>query len=129
MRHYCVKPIEKVWKVTEFTRTWLSIKSIMSWAKSSASAGLEWFTLKEVARGAFQLEEFQMLEDPLVVNDKYRSVMKEVRIKLNMINFSSICIKNVKQCKLLCFTCYRRWKGMRRSRSHGSRWGKMWDWL
>ena len=38
--HYCAKPIEKAWKVTAFTHSWLSIKSIMSWAKSSASAGL-----------------------------------------------------------------------------------------
>ena len=50
----------------------------MSWAKSSASAGLGGFTPREVARGAFQLEEFQMLEDPLVVEDKYGPVVKEV---------------------------------------------------
>ena len=55
-----------------------------------------------------------MLEDPLVVNDKYRPVVKEVRIKLNIMNFSNICVEHVKQCKLLSFNCYRRWKGMRR---------------
>ena len=67
-----------------------------------------------MARGAFQLEEFQILEDPLVVDDKYRPVVKEVRIKLNIINFSNICVEHVKLCKLLCFNCYRRWKRMRR---------------
>ena len=55
-----------------------------------------------------------MLEDPLVVDDKYESVVKEVIIKLNIINFSNICIKHVEQCKQLCFNCYRRWKGKRR---------------
>ena len=85
----------------------------MSWAKSSASAGLGGFTPREAARGAFQLEEFQMMEDPLVVEDKYGPVVKEVRIKLNIINFMNICVKHVKQCKL-CIHCYRRWKGMRR---------------
>ena len=55
-----------------------------------------------------------MLEDPLVVDDKYGLVVKEVRVKLNIINFMNICVKHVKQCKLLCFNCYRRWKGMRR---------------
>ena len=55
-----------------------------------------------------------MLEDPLVVDDKYWLVMKEVRIKLNIINFSNICVEHVEQCKLLCINCYRRWKGMRR---------------
>ena len=113
MTHYCAKNIEKAWKVIAFTHPWLSIKSIMSWAKSSASAGLGGFTPREVARGVFQLEEFQMLENPLVVNDKYGLVVKEVRIKLN-INFSNICVKHVEQCKLLSFDCYRRWKGMRR---------------
>ena len=48
----------------------------MSWAKSSASAGLGRFTLREVARAAFQLEEFQMLEDPLVVEDKHGPVVR-----------------------------------------------------
>ena len=55
-----------------------------------------------------------MLEGPLVVNDKYRPVVKEVRIKLNIINFSNICVEHVEQCKVLCINCYRRWKGMRR---------------
>ena len=72
------------------------------------------FTPREVARGAFQLEEFQMMEDPLVVEDKYGPVVKEVRIKLNIINFMDIGVEHVKQCKLLCIHCYRRWKGMRR---------------
>ena len=72
----------------------------MSWAKSSASAGLGGFTPREVARGAFQLEKFQMLEDPLVVKDKYGLVVKEVRNKLNIINFINICVKHIKQCKL-----------------------------
>ena len=65
-------------------------------------------------KGAFQLEEFQMLEDPLVVDDKYGPVVKEVRVILNIINFINICVEHTKQCKLLCFNCYRRWKGMRR---------------
>ena len=86
----------------------------MSWAKSSASAGLGGFTPRKAARGAFQLEEFQMMEDPLVVKDKYELVVKEMRIKLNIINFINICVKYVEQCKLLCIHCYRRWKGMRR---------------
>ena len=113
--HYCTKPIEKAWKVTALTPSWLWIKnrSIMSWAKSSVSAGLGEFTPRKVARGAFQLEEFQMLENPLVVKDKYGPVVKEVRIKLN-INFINICVEHVEQCKLLCINCYRRWKGMRR---------------
>ena len=55
-----------------------------------------------------------MLEDPLVVDNKYAPVVKEVRIKLNIINFSNICVEHVEQCKLLSFNCYRRWKGMRR---------------
>ena len=86
----------------------------MSWAKSSASTGLGRFTPREVARGVFQLEEFQMLEETLVVNDKYGLVVKEVRIKLNIINFSNICVEHVEQCKLLCINSYKRWKGMRR---------------
>ena len=86
----------------------------MSCAKSSASAGLGGFTQRKAARGEFQLEEFQMLEDPLVVDDKYGLVVKEVRIKLNIINFINICVKHVKQCKVLCINCYRRWKGMRK---------------
>ena len=61
-----------------------------------------------MARGAFELEEFQMMEDPLVVEDKYWPVVKEVRIKLNIINFMNICAEHVKQCKLLCIYCYRR---------------------
>ena len=56
-----------------------------------------------------------MMEDPLVVEDKYGLVVKEVRIKwVNIINFMNICVKHVEQCKLLCIHCYRRWKGMRR---------------
>ena len=78
MMHECAKPLEKAWKVTAFTCLWFSINSIMSWAKSSASAGLGGFTLREAARGAFQLEEFQMPWDPLVVEDKYGLVVKEV---------------------------------------------------
>ena len=51
----------------------------MSWEKSSASTGLGGFTPREVARGGtFQLEEFQMMEDPLVVEEKYGLVVKEV---------------------------------------------------
>ena len=67
----------------------------MSWAKSSVSAGLGGFTPREVTRGPFQMEEFQMMEDPLVVKDKYGPVVKEVRIKLNIINFY----------QYLCQTC------------------------
>ena len=54
-------------------------------------------------KGAFQVEEFQMLEDLLVVNDKYGPVVKEVRIKSNIINFSNICVEHVEQCKLIKF--------------------------
>ena len=87
----------------------------MSWAKSSASAGLVGVYTEGSSRGgAFQLEEFQMLEDPLVVQDKYGPVVKEVRIKLNIINFINIFVEHVEQCKLLCINCYSRWKGMRR---------------
>ena len=105
--HCCRKPIEKAWKVTGSTCSWLLIRtrSIMSWVKSSASAGLGGFTLREAARGAFQLEEFQMMEDPLVVKDKYGPVVKGVGIKLNIINFINICVEHVEQCKLLCIHC------------------------
>ena len=116
--HYCAKPIEKVWKVTALTRSWLLIrnKSTVSclWQNLLRVLGLGGFTPREVTRGPFQLEEFQMMEDPLVVKDKYGPVVKEVRIKLNIINFINICVKHVEQCKLLCIHCYRRWKGMRK---------------
>ena len=40
MMHYCAKPFQQVWKVTAFTHLWFLINSIMSWEKSSATAGL-----------------------------------------------------------------------------------------
>ena len=116
--HYCAKPFEQVWKVTAFTRLWFLINSTIYPSclleKSSATAGLGGFTLREAARGAFQLEEFPMMEDPLVVEEKYGSIVKEVSQVLNIMNFSNIYVEHVKRCKVLCINCYRQRKGMRR---------------
>ena len=87
---------------------------MMSWEKASATAGLGGFTLREAARGAFQLEEFQMMEDPQVIEEKYGSIVKEVSQLLNIVNFSNIYVEHVKWCKVLCINYYRQRKGMRR---------------
>ena len=55
-----------------------------------------------------------MMEDPLVVEEKYRLIVKEVSQVLNIINFRNIYVKHVKRCKVLCINCYRWRKGMRR---------------
>ena len=79
--HYCAKPIEKVWKVTALTRSWLLIrnKSTVSCLGQNLLRVLGWGGVytEGSSEGAFQLEEFQMMEDPLVVEDKYGPVVME----------------------------------------------------
>ena len=71
MMHYCAKPLEQVWKVTSFTRLWLWIEYnrlvlLLCHGKRHLQL-LGWGGLmpREAARGAFQLDCFQNMDDPL----------------------------------------------------------------
>ena len=74
MMHYCTKPLEQVWKVTSFTRSWLWIEYrllnrlvlLLCHGKSNLQQ-LGWGGLmpREAARGTFQLDCFQNMDDPL----------------------------------------------------------------
>ena len=73
MMHYYAKPLEQTWKVTSFTCSWLWIQYrllnrlllIMLWEKQSAAAGLGGLMPREAAKGKFQLDCFQNMDDPL----------------------------------------------------------------
>ena len=54
----------------------------MSWAKESAAAGLSGLTLREAARGALTLAEFQKMPDPL---EPYGHVVKEEDVSTQLI--------------------------------------------
>ena len=57
----------------------ISVIIIMSWEKASAAAGLGGLMLREAARGAFQLDCFQNMDDPLPDPDfTFGPVIKDV---------------------------------------------------
>ena len=61
----------------------------MSWSKESAAAGLAGLTLREAARGALTLPEFQKMPDPL---EPYGCVVKEEDVSTHLILLYTICI-------------------------------------
>ena len=61
----------------------ISVIIIMSWEKASAAAGLGGLTLREAARGAFQLDCFQNMDDPLPDPDStFGPLIKDVSYHL-----------------------------------------------
>ena len=68
----------------------------MSWAKQSAAAGLGGLTPREAAKGAFQLDCFQNMDDPLADLDSSLGPVIE-DISFDLISFEFL--------KHLCRTC------------------------
>ena len=81
MTHYCTKPFEKAWNTTALTLVVLDTQlnqNVMEKRICSGWAG--GLTPREAARGAFQLDYFQNMDDPLGDPDPavYGDLVKEV---------------------------------------------------
>ena len=82
----------------------------MSWSKESAAAGLGGFTPREAALGAFMLEDFQHMADPLPDPDKeYGDLIHiiEVSTVLSNVNKFRNYVERVENLlpNCICFSC------------------------
>ena len=88
MMYYCAKPFEQVWKVTAFTHSWSWIYSVLKsknvLEKRICHCWVGGLTPRQAARGAFQLDCFQNMGNPLADPDH----LDQLSSRLVLISFN-----------------------------------------
>ena len=79
--HYCAKTSDKVRNTTAFTFLWLWNSIVICSTKCHGSKGWGLDT-KGGCKGAFSMEEFQLMVDPL---DAAENLVKEMKVSVHFI--------------------------------------------